>query len=38
MPRRVPDVSKLKGLVGLPSPAMGIREITKESIAYYREV
>ncbi len=37
MPRRVPDVSKLKGLVG-HSPAMGIREITERVIAYYRDV
>jgi len=37
MPRRVPDVSKLKGLVGL-APEMGISEIVQSVIAYYREL
>lgn len=36
MARRVPDVSKLKGLVGFV-PAMGIREITELVVDYYRK-
>jgi UDP-glucose 4-epimerase len=36
MQRRVPDVSKLRGLVGF-SPQMGIREIVESVVAYYRE-
>ncbi|MBI4798476.1 MAG: GDP-mannose 4,6-dehydratase [Desulfarculus sp.] len=36
MQRRVPEVSKLKGLVGF-SPQMGIREIVESVVAYYRE-
>ena len=36
MPRRIPDVSKLKSLVG-KSPEMGIEDIVKLVIEYYRE-
>jgi UDP-glucose 4-epimerase len=36
MSRRVPDVSKLEGLIGF-SPKIGITEIAKKVITYYRE-
>ena len=36
MPRRIPDVSKLKSLVG-KSPEMGIEDIVRRVIEYYRE-
>jgi UDP-glucose 4-epimerase len=36
MQRRVPDVGRLRGLVGF-SPQMGIREIVESVVAYYRE-
>jgi UDP-glucose 4-epimerase len=36
MPRRVPDVSKLKNLVGF-SPQKGIREIVRSVVEYYRQ-
>ena len=36
MPRRIPDVTKLKSLVG-KSPQMGVKDIVKLVIEYYRE-
>ena len=37
MPRRVPDVSKLRGLIGFSAPEMGIKQIVQSVITYYRE-
>lgn len=37
MPRRVPDVSKLRGLINM-APEMGIADIVQSVIEYYREL